>query len=289
MHRVLNMPKNRSAVLTIAVLACCAVLPADTLTLRNGTAVEGVYLGGSSREIRIEVGDKIQTFPIDSVTGVQFESSTRPQAEAPRAPQTEAPRSPQLLPQPSPEPQYSSSSSNTSSNSPANRGGVELPAGTQLTVRMVDSVDSEVARMGDTFRASLDEPVIVNGESVVPRGADVVAKLVDDQRSGKIQGRTVLKLVLTSITVDGRQVEVTTQDVIKESSSRGARSGKVIGGTAALGAIIGGIAGGGRGAAIGAGSGAAVGTGAQELGKAQRVKIPSETRLVFTLSYTVRA
>ncbi len=293
MDRVFLMPKNRSALLITAILSCCAMLPGDTLTLRNGTAVEGAYLGGSSREIRMEVGDKIQTFPIDSVTGVQFGSSIRPQAEAPRSPQTEAPRASQLPPQPSPEPPYSSSnsssSSNPSSNPPANRGGVELPAGTQLTVRMIDGVDSEVARPGDTFRASLDEPVIVNGESIVPRGADVVAKLVDDQRSGKIQGRTVLKLVLTSITVDGRQVEVTTQDVIKESSSRGARSGKVIGGTAALGAIIGGIAGGGRGAAIGAGSGAAVGTGAQELGKGQRVKIPSETRLVFTLSYTVRA
>ena len=62
----------------------------------------------------------------------------------------------------------------------------------------------------------------------------------------------------------------------------------MIGGTAALGAIIGGIAGGGRGAAIGAGSGAAVGTGAQELGHGQRVRVPSETRLVFTLSYGIR-
>lgn len=276
------MLKHRSAVLSLAIIACGSVLPADTLTLRNGTAIQGNYLGGSAREIRMEVGDRIQTFPIDSVTGLQFGDSSRPQPEASR------------VPLPGPEPAYSSSNSNSNNsnsnpNPSPNRGGVELPAGTQLSVRMIDSVDSEVARTGDTFRAALDEPVIVNGEPVIPRGADVVAKLVEDQRSGKIQGRTVLKLVLTSITLDGRQVEITTQDVIKESSSRGARSGKVIGGTTALGAIIGGIAGGGRGAAIGAGSGAAAGTGAQELGKGQRVRIPSETRLVFTLSYTVRA
>jgi len=81
---------------------------------------------------------------------------------------------------------------------------------------------------------------------------------------------------------------VSTQDVVKESSSRGARSAKVIGGTTALGAVLGGIAGGGRGAAIGAGSGAAVGTGAQVITSGQRVKIPSESRLVFTLTNGIR-
>lgn len=153
---------------------------------------------------------------------------------------------------------------------------------------MIDSVDSEVARIGDTFRASLDEPVMLNGQPVVPRGSDVVVKLVEDDKSGKISGTTVLKLALVSLKVNDRMIDITTQDVEKESGSRGARSAKVIGGTAVLGAIIGGIAGGGKGAAIGAGSGAAVGTGAQTVTKAQRVRIPSETRLSFTLSYTVR-
>ena len=153
---------------------------------------------------------------------------------------------------------------------------------------MIDSVDSEGARLGDTFRASIDEPVMVNGQAVIPRGADVIAKLVEGDKSGKIAGRTILKLALVSVKVGDRLVDVTTQDVVRESGSRGARSGKVIGGTAALGAIIGGIAGGGKGAAIGAGSGAAVGAGAQEVGGGQRVKIPSETRLTFTLSYAVR-
>jgi uncharacterized protein YcfJ len=81
---------------------------------------------------------------------------------------------------------------------------------------------------------------------------------------------------------------VTSTDVTEQSSSRGARSAKVVGGTAALGAIIGAIAGGGKGAAIGAGSGAAVGTGAQVLTKGQTVKIPSETRLTFRLQQPVQ-
>ena len=123
----------------------------------------------------------------------------------------------------------------------------------------------------------------MNGQTVIPRGADAITKLVEDRQSGKIQGRTVLTLALQQVTVNGRMIDVTSGDVTQASGSRGARSAKVIGGTAALGAIIGGIAGGGKGAAIGAGSGAAVGTGVELATKGQRVKIPSETRLTFTL------
>jgi hypothetical protein len=118
---------------------------------------------------------------------------------------------------------------------------------------------------------------------VIPRGADAVTKLVEDQESGKLTGKTVLTLVLQQVLVNGKMMDLTTADVSQASGSRGAKSAKVIGGTAALGAIIGAIAGGGRGAAIGAGSGAAVGTGVQVLTKGQTVKIPSETRLTFTL------
>jgi len=165
---------------------------------------------------------------------------------------------------------------------------VELPAGTRITVRMIDSVDSQVARVGDTFRAAVDEPVSLNGMTVIPRGADVVAKLVEDDQSGKLTGKTTLKLVLSTVRVNDRSVDITTSDVVKESSSRGNRTAATVGGGAVLGAIIGAAAGGGKGAAIGAGSGAAVGTGAEVIGKGQRVKVPSETRLDFTLSYSVR-
>ena len=157
-----------------------------------------------------------------------------------------------------------------------------------VSLRMIDSVDSQTARLGDQFRASIEDPVIVNGETVIPRGADVNVRLVDDKQSGKISGRTVLTLAITTLSINGRTVDVTTGDVQQASSSRGARSAKVIGGATALGAIIGAAAGGGKGAAIGAGSGAAIGTGAEVATKGQRVKIPSESRLTFTLSNDVR-
>jgi hypothetical protein len=129
----------------------------------------------------------------------------------------------------------------------------------------------------------VDEPVLVDGQVAIPRGSDAVVKLVEDQQSGKIEGKTILTLVLQQVLANGRMVDLTSGDVSQSSGSRGARSAKVIGGTAALGAIIGALAGGGRGAAIGAGSGAAVGTGAEVLTKGQTVKIPSETRLTFAL------
>jgi hypothetical protein len=155
-------------------------------------------------------------------------------------------------------------------------------------VRMIDSVDSQTNRLGDTFRASIEDPVVINGQTAISRGSDVTVRLVDDKQSGKISGRTVLTLAVTSVNINGRPIDVTTGDVQEASSSRGARSGKVIGGATVLGAIIGAAAGGGKGAAIGAGSGAAVGTGAEIATKGQRVKIPSETRLTFTLSNDIR-
>jgi len=229
---------------------------ADTVTLRNGRQIQGTYLGGSAREVRIDVGDRIQTLDVGDIVRIEFN----------------APISKQTMPAPASEPGASR----------------ELPAGTNLVVRMIDGVDSESNRVGQTFAASLDEPVMLNGEIVIPRGADVVVKLTDSKGSGKLTGRSELTLDLVSVKVNGKILDVNTQTVSRESSSRGQRTAKVAGGTAAVGAIIGAIAGGGKGAAIGAGAGAAAGAGAEVITKGQRVKIPSETRLTFVVDTPVR-
>jgi hypothetical protein len=254
-------------------LAPCILCFGDTLILKTGENIEGTYLGGTARVLRLEINGQVQSFDVANVASVQFANGSYPQ---PNQGQVNGS-------------QFSSSNNPIPNNQPSNQQSpVELPAGTKLTVRMIDSIDSEGSRLGDSYRASLDEPIMINGQPFIQRGADVTVKLVEDQKSGKIAGRAVLKLVITSIKLNDRTIDVTTDDVVKESSNRAGKSAGVIGGTAALGAIIGGIAGGGKGAAIGAGSGAAVGTGAQVLTKGQRVKIPSETRLEFTLAYTVR-
>ena len=237
---------------------------ADTLQLKDGRSVSGTYLGGNARQVRMEVGDSIQSFDISDVREIRFGGAVAatPAAAANRA--TPASRT------------YD-----------AARRGFTVPNGSQVTIRMIDAIDSESANLGDTFQASIDEPILVSGTTVIPRGADVVVKLIEDKQSGKLAGRTELGLAIQSIKVDGRVVDVSTDQVTQVSASRTARSGKVIGGTAAAGAIIGAIAGGGKGAAIGTVAGAGAGTAAQAVTKGQRVKIPSETRLTFTLAQAV--
>jgi hypothetical protein len=263
---------NLSTKAGILLCGAAALLSADTLTLRSGEVVQGTYLGGTAREIRMDLNGAIRTYDVGQIQSVTFSDPTY-QAPPPQASGYPPPRQ-----------------NNPNAPAPVNAGflGITIPIDSPVTVRMIESVNSETARLGQTFRASLDDPIYVNGQEVVPRGADVLTKLVEDQQSGKIEGRTVLKLALSTITVNGTPVNVTSTDVQQASSSRGARSAKVIGGTAALGALIGGLAGGGKGAAIGAGSGAAVGTGAEVLTGGQKVKIPSETRLTFRLQNPVQ-
>ena len=249
---------------------------ADTLTLKNGKVVEGTFLSGDSREVRMAVGNRVDTYQISEVSGLQFgrAAAATPAAAhvAAAAPVTvAAPVAPALA-----------------TPRAARRTGKEVPAGHALVVRMIDDIDSERDRLGQTFRASIDEPVVVNGETVIPRGADVLAKLVDDKQAGRLSGRTELTIDLVSVTVNGQAIDVLTQSVTQASESRGNQTARRAGGLAAAGAVIGAIAGGGKGAAIGAVTGAGAGGAVQVFTKGQKVKIPSESRLEFTLQQPMR-
>lgn len=273
----------RLPLIAAVVISICS---ADTLTLRSGRVITGQYLGGDARHIRMAVGDHVDTFNVEDVGDIEFSGDSRSAAPQPPPPPAAPPPSDQNQ---SNQNQGRYQGFTQQPPAPATPvAGVQIPAGTSLTVRMIDSVDSKVARLGQTFRASVDEPVLINGQTVIPRGADAVAKLVEDQQSGKFEGKTVLTLALTDITINGQMIDTTTGNVSQASSSRGARTAKVVGGATALGAIIGALAGGGRGAAIGAASGAAVGGGTEVLTKGQQVKIPSETRLTFTLQQPIQ-
>jgi hypothetical protein len=255
---------------------------ADSITFRDGHTVNGSFLGGDARSVRLAVGDRVETYSVADIAQISFADS--PTTITAGEPQVIAPP---VLREPPPPPRRDEARREEGRREESNRD--MIPSGTVLTVRMVDSVDSQRDRVGQTFQASLDEPVLdPDGRTLVPRGADVLIKLVDDQQSGKIEGRTVLTLDIVSLRVNGRDVDIDTTAITEQSDSRTGRSAKVIGGTAILGTIIGAIAGGGKGAAIGAASGAGVGTAAQVATKGQRVRIPSETRLTFTLQQPVR-
>jgi hypothetical protein len=248
---------------------------ADTLYLKDGRIVGGTYLGGTARQVRMDLGDRVGSYDVADVARIEFQSAAAP-APSPK-PREETRDRPRLV---RPEPDSTTSQSSSA-------GSLTIPSGTVLKVRMIDGVDSETSQLGQTFQASLDDPIMIDGQTAVPRGADIVAKLVEDKQSGKISGRTELTLDLVSMRVNGRMVDLTTEEVTTSSGSRGAKSAKVIGGAAAVGAVLGGILGGGRGAAIGATSGAGAGGAVQVLTKGQRVKIPAETRLSFTLQNSV--
>ena len=256
---------------------------ADTVTLKSGRVIHGTYLGGTARQLRVDVGDRVENLDVGDVVRIEFgdfapaPARDESSGERPRLRRVQPDSQPTIM-RPDSEPPPAA----------AQRESVELPAGTNLVVRMIDGVDSEVNRVGQTFAASMDEPVLLNGETVIPRGADVVVKLVDAKESGKLAGRAELTLDLMSVKVDGRMVDINTQSVSRESTSRGQRTAKMAGGGAVLGAIIGGIAGGGKGAVIGAGAGGAGGAGVEEVTKGQRVKVPSETRLTFVLDTSIR-
>jgi hypothetical protein len=304
---------------------------ADTITLKNGRVINGTYLGGTPREIRVDMGDRIETVDVSSVARIEFggggataqNDSRRPTLHRAAGSESTSDDRPTLRRADSAgssddRPTVSrADSSDSSDDRPVlrradNSGGsvilrpdnpdtgasarpvapshtpVELPAGTNLMVRMIDGVDSETAHVGQTFNAAMDTAVTApSGETVIPRGADVVIKLVDSKESGKLTGRAELTLNLVSVKVDGRMVDINTQTISRESGSRGEKTAKVAGIGAVGGAVLGGILGGGKGAVGGAAAGGAAGAGVEAISKGQQVKVPSESRLTFVLDTPV--
>jgi hypothetical protein len=258
---------------------------ADTVTMKDGRVVRGTYLGGSPRQVRVEVGDQIQTLDVSDIDRIEFgrgapQSAREPQPPPPPPPPVREEPQPIVRPDPPQAPSAAARQPN----------GALLPAGTSLVIRMIDGVDSEVARVGQTFAASVDQPVLdQSGQNVlIPRGADVVVKLVDAKESGTFTGRAGLTLNLQSVKVNGQVVPINTQSISQASGSQGASTAKRGAAGAVVGAGLGAIFGGGKGAATGAAVGGAAGAGTQVFTKGQKVKIPSETRLTFVLDSAVQ-
>jgi hypothetical protein len=160
---------------------------------------------------------------------------------------------------------------------------VTIPEGTRLSIRLVDSIDSNKNKEGDTFHATLDSPILAGGRVVVPKDADVEGEVRGLESAGHFTGRSEISLVLTKLSFNGKNYDIETNEYTKEGASRGRRTAETVGGGAAVGALIGGLTGGGKGAAIGAGIGAGAGTGVQAVTKGQQIQIPSETVLEFRL------
>jgi len=158
-----------------------------------------------------------------------------------------------------------------------------IDQGTQLTVRLVDAIDSEKNQTGDTFHATLNAPITSDGEEALPAGVQVQGHLASVKSAGKFAGQSEVVMQLDSITSGGRTYNLQTDQYKKQGSSRGKNTAEKVGAGAGIGAIIGALAGGGKGAAIGAAAGGGLGGGVQAVTKGQQIKLPSETVLNFTL------
>jgi outer membrane lipoprotein SlyB len=164
---------------------------------------------------------------------------------------------------------------------------VTIPQGTPLRVRTVDPIDVDSSQAGMKFRGTLDDPIMINGNVIVPRGADVTLQAAKVQQSGKMKGSDLIQLKVNSIVVKGKSYPVVTSFQEVKGGSEGKSTAKKGLGGAGLGAIIGGIAGGGTGAAIGAAAGGATGLIVSASGQ-QHLKVPSETRMEFRLESAVK-
>ena len=287
------------AVVAVAFLAL-ASLAADTIYLKNGQLVDGTYLGGTSQVVRFRVNGVITTYNVSDVQEIQFgavvagsganapAAATPPPVVSQSAPAVAAPAGTSTPPgsptlsRPAP---ARAPSADASGNS--RRAGVRseyvIPSGTVLRLRTNELIDSESARVGDLFSATLDEDLKISGELVAERGSAAKLRLAQAEEAGEFKGRTVLTLDLIEMTVGNSTYELTAAPVEQAGEAQGRKTAAAVGGGAALAAIIGAIAGGGKGAAIGATVGAAGGAGVQVLTRGEWLRIPAETVLEFSL------
>jgi hypothetical protein len=159
-----------------------------------------------------------------------------------------------------------------------------VPAGTPITVRLQSAISSETAQPGDSFDAVLDQPLVIRGQTVAPRGADVRGRVVAARKSGRMHNSGYLRIALDAITIAGKQVPLETSSIFASGGSHKKRNIALIGGGAGAGALIGAVAGGGKGALIGSAVGAAGGTGAAYATGKKEVSFGVERRLTFRLT-----
>jgi hypothetical protein len=194
-----------------------------------------------------------------------------PPPPAAPAPAAAAPTpEPVVAPPPPPEPQYAS-----------------LTGGTIIPVRLLDPLDSGVNQIGDTFRAMVDQDLIIDGKTVVPSGSIVEGELTYVEKSGRVKGRAAMSMQLISLKIGRERYPIGTEVLSFEAEATKKKDATKVGIGTGLGAVIGAIAGGGKGAAIGAAAGAGAGTATVLATRGDEVKFEAEHPFDFTLSQDV--
>ncbi len=163
-----------------------------------------------------------------------------------------------------------------------------IPAGTRVRVRLGQTLSSKTNQAGDTFPATVDAPVVVDGRTVIREGSSATGTVTDAKSLGRFKGQALLSISLDRVRSGGRSYPVQTSSVERVEKGKGKRTAGFVGGGAGLGAIIGGLAGGGKGALIGGLAGAGAGTAGGAFTGNKDLVIPAETVLTFRLTHDVR-
>lgn len=229
-----------------------------TVTAKDGKVTLSGKVSTPAAQQKIEEIARAES----GVAGVDDQTTIEPEAMA-ATPNAAAPPPPVETPKPQP---------------------IVLPAGTVLTVKTQQALSSKSSQAGQTFLATLAQPVSVDGRSAIPAGSTASGTVVTAKAKGKVKGEGQLDLALTSITAGGHTYPIKTGLLSSTVKGKGKRTAATTGGGAAGGALIGGIAGGGKGAAIGAGVGAAAGFIGGTFTGNKQIEIPAESALSFTLA-----
>lgn len=239
-----------------------------------------------------------RALPARAVHATAVEPITRPVTQpaptpAPQPAVTPTVAAPPLPPPPPPNPEPVAAATTQPEPEPAKveppqPHTVTLTAGTQLSVRIGETLSTHRNKPGDTFLATLAAPLTIDDFVIAERGARCEGRVVEADPGGRVKGLARLGVELTAIhTADGQKVRIHTASFAKDAQTSHREDAAKIGGGAALGAIIGAIAGGGKGAGIGAAAGGAAGAGDVALTHGKPAEIPVETRVSFRVQEPV--
>jgi hypothetical protein len=289
---------------TVTLWGCGKTAPTGanqqaTVTLKDGSTFNGTVTKNSTDEIELRAATgETRTYPMSQVSSVQYAPDQTAAAAPPAAPAPVAAAPPPVsAPTTAPPP----------AKQPVDRPPVPAPAqarrepvaefrtipsGTTLSVRNNEAIDSATAEVGQMFTGVVAQDVVdTEGRVAIPKGANAMLIVRSASGQGKLQGRSDVAVDVASVDVQGRTYRLETADLVqqgKEGVGTNKRTGIFAGGGAALGGIIGAVAGGGKGAAIGALSGAGAGTATQALTRGKGARIAPETVLNFKLEAPVR-
>ena len=158
-----------------------------------------------------------------------------------------------------------------------------VPAGQHIVVRLGQAVGSKISTAGQTFTATVAQPVEVDGKVLIPSGAEASGTVAEAAPLGRFKGGAKLRLTLDSVKIAGNTYKVETAAIAQSAKGKGKRTAVAVGGAAGLGAVIGGLAGGGKGAAIGVLAGAGAGTAGAAFAGNKDIVLPAEATLSFKL------